>query len=83
MIKKVIKLKFNVFYFQIEIRYVVIICFIIFFQALGKDFHSEHFVCVSCNLSLTGHRYVLTGKNNFTKKNNSINCKQRADFYFF
>ena len=30
------------------------------FQALGKDFHSEHFVCVSCNLSLTGHRYVLT-----------------------
>jgi len=29
-------------------------------KALGKDFHSEHFVCVSCNLSLTGHRYVLT-----------------------
>lgn len=32
----------------------------IHFQALGKDFHAEHFVCVSCNESLTGSRYVLT-----------------------
>ena len=40
----------------------------IFFQALGKDFHSEHFVCVSCNLSLTGHRYVLTGKRIISRK---------------
>ena len=39
-----------------------------FFQALGKDFHSEHFVCVSCNLSLTGHRYVLTGKRMISRK---------------
>ena len=30
------------------------------FQALGKDFHPEHFVCVSCNESLTGNQYVLT-----------------------
>ena len=29
-------------------------------KALGKDFHAEHFVCVSCNESLTGSRYVLT-----------------------
>jgi hypothetical protein len=28
-------------------------------KALGKDFHAEHFVCVSCNESLTGSRYVL------------------------
>ena len=26
----------------------------LFFQAKGKDFHSEHFTCVSCNESLTG-----------------------------
>ena len=29
-------------------------------RALGKDFHPEHFVCVSCNESLTGNQYVLT-----------------------
>lgn len=29
-------------------------------KALGKDFHADHFVCVSCNKSLTGNRYVLT-----------------------
>ena len=56
-----------------------------FFQALGKDFHSEHFVCVSCNLSLTGHRYVLTGKRMISRKR-KILCRiknQRANFCYY
>ena len=58
-----------------------------FFQALGKDFHSEHFVCVSCNLSLTGHRYVLTGKRMISRKKKEIilyNWKNKpVNFYFY
>ena len=57
---------------------------LLIFQALGKDFHPEHFVCVSCNESLTGNQYVLTDdhpccipcyEQNFT--HNCSSCQKR------
>lgn len=37
-------------------------------KAMDQDFHSGHFACWNCDLSLTGHRYILRDDHPFCIK---------------